>query len=78
MKLGEATKFEYKGDQAKTKKERLVIDEQVYFTVGDIGYLNDEGYVVKNSSNEGALSIGIPGTIAGLFEVYKKFGILDC
>ena len=25
MKLGEATKFEYKGDQAKTKKERLVI-----------------------------------------------------
>tara|TARA_A100001011_G_scaffold232034_1_gene239999 strand:- start:995 stop:2002 length:1008 start_codon:yes stop_codon:yes gene_type:complete len=45
MKLGEATKFEYKGDQAKTKKERLVIDEQVYFTVGDIGYLNDEGYL---------------------------------
>ena len=45
MKLGEATKFEYKGDQAKTKKERLVIDEQVYFTVGDIGYLNDEDYL---------------------------------
>ena len=45
MKLGEATKFEYKGDQEKTKKERLVIDEQVYFTVGDIGYLNDEGYL---------------------------------
>ena len=45
MKLGEATKFEYKGDQAKTKKERLVIDDQVYFTVGDIGYLNDEGYL---------------------------------
>ena len=39
-------------------------------------YLNDEGNVVKNSSNEGALSIGIPGTIAGLFEVYKKFGTL--
>jgi long-chain acyl-CoA synthetase len=45
MKLGEATKFEYKGDQAKTKKERLVIDDQVYFTVGDIGYLNDEDYL---------------------------------
>ena len=45
MKLGEATKFEYKGDQAKTKKERLVIDDQVYFTVGDIGYLNNEGYL---------------------------------
>ena len=45
MKLGEATKFEYKGDQAKTKKERLVFDDQVYFTVGDIGYLNEEGYL---------------------------------
>ena len=45
MKLGEATKFEYKGDQIKTKKERLIIDDQVYFTVGDIGYLNDEGYL---------------------------------
>jgi long-chain acyl-CoA synthetase len=45
MKLGEATKFEYKGDQAKTKKERLVINDQVYFTVGDIGYLNSEGYL---------------------------------
>jgi long-chain acyl-CoA synthetase len=45
MKLGEATKFEYKGDQAKTKKERLVIDEQVFFTVGDIGYLNEEGFL---------------------------------
>jgi long-chain acyl-CoA synthetase len=45
MKLGEATKFEYKGDQAKTKKERLVFDDQVYFTVGDIGYLNDQGYL---------------------------------
>jgi long-chain acyl-CoA synthetase len=45
MKLGEATKFEYKGDQVKTKKERLIFDDQVYFTVGDIGYLNDEGYL---------------------------------
>jgi long-chain acyl-CoA synthetase len=45
MKLGEATKFEYKGDQAKTKKERLILDDQVYFTVGDIGYLNEEGYL---------------------------------
>jgi len=45
MKLGEATKFEYKGDQEKTKKERLVFDDQVYFTVGDIGYLNNEGYL---------------------------------
>ena len=45
MKLGETTKFEYKGDQAKTKKERLVINDQVYFTVGDIGYLNAEGYL---------------------------------
>ena len=45
MRLGDATKFEYKGDKAKTQKERLELDDSVYFTVGDIGYLNEEGYL---------------------------------
>ena len=45
MRLGDATKFEYKGDKAKTQKERLELDGSVYFTVGDIGYLNEEGYL---------------------------------
>ncbi|MEK9649497.1 MAG: AMP-binding protein [Gammaproteobacteria bacterium] len=45
MKLGEATKFEYKGDRQKTQKERFELDGNIYFTVGDIGYLNSEGYL---------------------------------
>ncbi|GII53382.1 putative acyl-CoA ligase [Planotetraspora thailandica] len=40
MKMG-AIQFEYKGDPAKTAASRL----RDYFTVGDIGYLNDEGYL---------------------------------
>ena len=40
MKLGQAG-FEYKGDKKKTASSR----RGEYFTVGDIGYLNDEGYL---------------------------------
>ena len=45
MRLGDTTKFEYKGDKAKTEKERLVIGDSVFFTVGDIGYMNSEDYL---------------------------------
>ncbi len=46
MLLGETTKFEYKGDAQKTKKNRLETDDgMTFFTVGDIGYLNDDGYL---------------------------------
>jgi len=45
MLLPEQTTFEYKGDQTKTKKNRIALDGQTYFTVGDIGYLNEEGYL---------------------------------
>lgn len=41
MLLSENMRFEYKGDKAKTQKERL----GDYFTVGDVGYLNEEGYL---------------------------------
>ncbi|MEV0150622.1 MULTISPECIES: acyl-CoA synthetase [unclassified Nonomuraea] len=34
-------RFEYKGDPAKTEESRL----QDYFTVGDVGYLDDDGYL---------------------------------
>jgi long-chain acyl-CoA synthetase len=40
MLLGQAD-FEYKDDAAKTRKNRI----GRYFTVGDIGYLNEEGYL---------------------------------
>jgi long-chain acyl-CoA synthetase len=45
MLLGETTKFEYKGDAEKTRKNRITLDGKVYFTVGDVGYLNDEGFL---------------------------------
>jgi len=40
MKLGQAD-FEYHKDKDKTEKNR----REGYFTVGDIGYLNEEGYL---------------------------------
>ncbi len=40
MKLGQA-RFEYKGDRKKTESNR----RGEYFTVGDVGYLNEEGYL---------------------------------
>lgn len=41
MRLPEGSDFEYKGDKAKTAKERIAN----YFTVGDIGYLNEDGFL---------------------------------
>ena len=40
-------------------------------------YLDENGEVITGLSYEGALSIGVPGTVAGLFEVYKKFGSIS-
>ena len=39
-------------------------------------YLDDDGTVSSEKSKIGALAVGVPGTIAGLFEVHKKFGTL--
>jgi len=39
-------------------------------------YLDSEGTVIEGVSTLGGLAIGVPGTIAGLFEVHKKFGTL--
>ena len=41
MKMG-AGDFEYKGDKAKTNESH---DAEGFFTVGDVGYLNDDGYL---------------------------------
>ena len=40
-------------------------------------YLEQEGKVVSDNSKTGALAIGVPGTIAGLFEIHKKFGTIS-
>jgi long-chain acyl-CoA synthetase len=41
MRMGSGD-FEYKGDKAKTSKSH---DAEGFFTVGDMGYLNDDGYL---------------------------------
>ena len=39
-------------------------------------YLDSNGNIIPNLSTEGALSVGVPGTIAGIFAVHEKFGSL--
>lgn len=39
-------------------------------------YLDDNGEVIPDKSRLGALAIGVPGTVAGVFQVHEKFGTL--
>lgn len=39
-------------------------------------YLDANGNVIPGKSTEGALAVGIPGTIAGIFAVHERFGKL--
>jgi gamma-glutamyltranspeptidase/glutathione hydrolase len=39
-------------------------------------YQDKNGNVIPNLSTDGALSVGIPGSVAGIFEVHKMFGKL--
>ena len=39
-------------------------------------YLNNDNEVIKGLSQNGALAVGVPGTIAGLFEIHDKFGTI--
>jgi gamma-glutamyltranspeptidase/glutathione hydrolase len=39
-------------------------------------FLDKNGNVIKGKSLETALAIGVPGTVAGVFEVHKKLGSL--
>ena len=39
-------------------------------------YLDEEGNIIPDMSTVGATAIGVPGTVAGVFEVHKKFGKL--
>lgn len=39
-------------------------------------YLDKAGNVIPNLSTDGALSVGIPGSIAAIFDVHKKLGKL--
>jgi gamma-glutamyltranspeptidase/glutathione hydrolase len=39
-------------------------------------YLDNDNKVIKGLSQNGALAVGVPGTIAGLFEIHDKFGTI--
>ena len=39
-------------------------------------YLDENGQVIPNKSILGAMAVGVPGTIAGVFATHKKFGTL--
>lgn len=40
-------------------------------------YLDDNGDVIDSLSTHGGLSVGVPGTISGIFDAHKKFGTLS-
>ncbi|PVX51822.1 gamma-glutamyltranspeptidase/glutathione hydrolase [Balneicella halophila] len=40
-------------------------------------YLDSSGNVIPNKSINGAMAVGVPGTIAGIFEAHRKFGKLS-
>ncbi|MFL6238455.1 MAG: AMP-binding protein, partial [Actinomycetes bacterium] len=42
MRMGTGPNFEYKGDKDKTSKSH---DAEGFFTVGDVGYFNEDGYL---------------------------------
>ena len=37
-------------------------------------YLDENGDIIPEKSTLGAMAIGVPGTVAGLFEIHQKFG----
>ena len=39
-------------------------------------YLDEQGNIVPKRSTLGAMAVGVPGTIAGIFEIHEKFGTL--
>jgi len=39
-------------------------------------YLDKNGNIIEGKSTLGAMAVGVPGTIDGLFKVYEKFGTL--
>ena len=39
-------------------------------------YLDSLGNVIENKSTLGAMAVGVPGTVAGVFATHKKFGTL--
>jgi gamma-glutamyltranspeptidase/glutathione hydrolase len=39
-------------------------------------YLDSAGHVIPDASRTGAKAVGVPGTVAGMWEAHRRFGIL--
>jgi long-chain acyl-CoA synthetase len=74
MRMGGAPQFEYFKDEGKTEKSRL--KDSGFWTVGDVGYFNDEGYLFLNDrSNDMIISGGVniyPAEIEGALLTHPK------
>lgn len=40
-------------------------------------YQDEDGNIIEGLSTDGALAVGVPGTVAGMYEAHKKFGKLS-
>ena len=50
--------------------------EKAPLTADENMYIDENGNIIEKLSEEGALSCAVPGTIAGIFSVHKRFGTL--
>jgi gamma-glutamyltranspeptidase/glutathione hydrolase len=62
--------------EANGKTGALDYREKAALTATKDMYLDDNGNIIEGMSLVGAMAIGVPGTIAGIFEVHSKFGSL--
>ena len=83
MTMGDSSAFEYHKDEKKTAESRL----RGYFTVGDIGYFNEDGYLFLNDRKSDMIISGgvnlYPAEIEGVLHQHEQiadvavFGIPD-
>ena len=64
----------YRSNDGKTGA--LDFREKAPLTASRDMYLDEEGNIIPDKSSFGVHSVGVPGTIAGIFKVYNKFGSL--
>jgi long-chain acyl-CoA synthetase len=75
MRMG-GNQFEYYKDEAKTAKSRLA--DSGFWTVGDIGYFDDEGYLFLNDRSNDMVIVGgvniYPAEIEGALQQHPAVG----